>query len=355
MHTRRPSGLLGSRSKWAIILAALACTHPAARAMSAEDVVTVESLLRKMADTRWLAQAPAGGRAHGPVLQLRPRQPARGRQDDPPLRQWGPGTLPARRGGRRSRRNGSWPRPRALATCRGSGVRILTGSCGFTSTAVRLRPWPPRSRRSPTARSSRSWLPSATTPRAAATCISRSRSRSRSRSPRRRGTSISRWPSRPCPRGRRSRAIRPRCSSARSSRSSGRSDGSCNPPLPALDGKRGQAADRRHHRRRAGQGPGARGAARREVGRDRALVAGRQGEDLDDALARSLLTITFDGADTPQVAVPLGEFFGSGPGQNPFKTAIHQVGESGSMLSYWYMPFRKTAKISLKNQSSGSR
>src|SRR3954462_11927977 len=61
MHARRPSGLFGSRSKWAIILAALAFTHPAARAMSAEDVVTVESLLRKMADTRWLAQAPQAG------------------------------------------------------------------------------------------------------------------------------------------------------------------------------------------------------------------------------------------------------------------------------------------------------
>src|SRR3954453_23007266 len=61
MHTRRPSVLFGSRSKWAIILAALACTPPAARAMSAEDVVTVESLLRKMADTRWLAQAPRAG------------------------------------------------------------------------------------------------------------------------------------------------------------------------------------------------------------------------------------------------------------------------------------------------------
>ena len=39
----------------------------------------------------------------------------------------------------------------------------------------------------------------------------------------------------------------------------------------------------------------------------------------DDALARTLLTITFDGAETPQVAVPLGEFFGSGPGLNPFE------------------------------------
>ena len=52
--------------------------------------------------------------------------------------------------------------------------------------------------------------------------------------------------------------------------------------------------------------------------------------DLDDALARTLLTITFDGAETPQVAVPLGEFFGSGPGLNPFESAINRVAEDGT-------------------------
>jgi hypothetical protein len=81
------------------------------------------------------------------------------------------------------------------------------------------------------------------------------------------------------------------------------------------------------------------------------LFVSIKADDLDDALARSLLTITFDEGGTPQVAVPLGEFFGSGPGMNPVKTAIHQVGESGAMLSYWYMPFRKTAKVSLRNQT----
>ena len=42
--------------------------------------------------------------------------------------------------------------------------------------------------------------------------------------------------------------------------------------------------------------------------------------NVEDALARTLLTITFDGASDPQVAVPLGEFFGSGPGLNPFRS-----------------------------------
>lgn len=81
------------------------------------------------------------------------------------------------------------------------------------------------------------------------------------------------------------------------------------------------------------------------------LLVRIQADDLDDALARSLLTITFDEAETPQVAVPLGEFFGSGPGRNPFETAIHSVTAPGTMLSHWYMPFHKAAKVSLRNQT----
>lgn len=75
-------------------------------------------------------------------------------------------------------------------------------------------------------------------------------------------------------------------------------------------------------------------------------------DGLDEAavaeiLARTLLLIRFDGAAEPQVAVPLGDFFGTGPGLNPFRTAISEVREDGVMLSRWPMPFRKTAKVAL--------
>jgi hypothetical protein len=71
--------------------------------------------------------------------------------------------------------------------------------------------------------------------------------------------------------------------------------------------------------------------------------------DREDALARTLLTITFDGAERPQVAVPLGEFFGSGPGVNPFESSIHAVRSDGSMVARWYMPYRKSVRIRLTN------
>ncbi len=72
----------------------------------------------------------------------------------------------------------------------------------------------------------------------------------------------------------------------------------------------------------------------------------------DIALARSLLTITFNDAKTPQVAVPLGDFFGSGPGVNAFQTAVSAVAKDGTMTMLWPMPFTKGCEISLTNGSS---
>jgi hypothetical protein len=73
--------------------------------------------------------------------------------------------------------------------------------------------------------------------------------------------------------------------------------------------------------------------------------------NLDDALARTLLAISFDGAEQPQVAVPLGDFFGSGPGLNPYETAISAMRSDGSMIARWYMPFRRSVRIQLTNAS----
>jgi hypothetical protein len=69
------------------------------------------------------------------------------------------------------------------------------------------------------------------------------------------------------------------------------------------------------------------------------------------ALARSLLAITFDGAREPQVAVPVGDFFGSGPGVNPHRTAVTEVLPDGRMLAQWVMPFRRSHRIQLTNGS----
>jgi hypothetical protein len=72
----------------------------------------------------------------------------------------------------------------------------------------------------------------------------------------------------------------------------------------------------------------------------------------DAALARSLLTITFDDAKTPQVAAPVGDFFGSGPGVNPYRTTVAEVDQDGTMTCRWYLPYRRRASIELTNGTS---
>jgi Protein of unknown function (DUF2961) len=74
--------------------------------------------------------------------------------------------------------------------------------------------------------------------------------------------------------------------------------------------------------------------------------------DRDEALARSLLTITFDGAAQPQVAVPVGDFFGSGPGVNAYRSTPATVESDGTMTARWYMRFARSARIRLTNNSS---
>ncbi|WP_165072868.1 glycoside hydrolase family 172 protein [Paludisphaera rhizosphaerae] len=81
------------------------------------------------------------------------------------------------------------------------------------------------------------------------------------------------------------------------------------------------------------------------------LRGGLDDAALAEVLARTLLTITFDDAAEPQVAAPLGDFFGSGPGLNPFRSLFLEVGSDATMASRWVMPFKKSARIVLTNQS----
>ena len=84
----------------------------------------------------------------------------------------------------------------------------------------------------------------------------------------------------------------------------------------------------------------------------KALAMRINAPDREEALARTLLLITFDGAAEPQVAVPVGEFFGSGPGINVFESSIHRMGSDAVMVSSWYMPYHKSVQIRLANSSS---
>ncbi|HOX38483.1 MAG TPA: DUF2961 domain-containing protein [Candidatus Brocadiia bacterium] len=66
-------------------------------------------------------------------------------------------------------------------------------------------------------------------------------------------------------------------------------------------------------------------------------------------ILRSLwLTITFDGAEKPQVSAPLGDFFGTGPGANLYKSLPLGMTKDG-FYCYWRMPYAKEAVIKVEN------
>ena len=73
--------------------------------------------------------------------------------------------------------------------------------------------------------------------------------------------------------------------------------------------------------------------------------------DAPPQVMRSLvLKIEFDGQQT--VWCPVGDFFGSGVGLNPFQDWYRTVEAAGRMSCRWVMPYRKSGRISLQNLSA---
>ena len=74
--------------------------------------------------------------------------------------------------------------------------------------------------------------------------------------------------------------------------------------------------------------------------------------DRDDqmaALRKLALRITWDGQAKPAVWVPLGDFFGTAPGENLYKTLMTGMTKDGYYAN-WYMPFGKSAVVELINE-----
>jgi hypothetical protein len=74
-------------------------------------------------------------------------------------------------------------------------------------------------------------------------------------------------------------------------------------------------------------------------------------ENQEQALRKCLLEIAFDNLKTPGIQTPLGDFFGSAPGINPFTSLPLEVGEDGTMTCRWVMPFKHKAIIKFTNYS----
>lgn len=80
----------------------------------------------------------------------------------------------------------------------------------------------------------------------------------------------------------------------------------------------------------------------------KAMLKNADSTRLDEILRKVILQIHWDGEKEPSVWSPIGDFFGSSPGYNLYKTLPMGMTSEG-MYSYWYMPFQKTATISLVN------
>lgn len=64
----------------------------------------------------------------------------------------------------------------------------------------------------------------------------------------------------------------------------------------------------------------------------------------DEALLRrARLSISFDNRVT--VTAPLGDFFGTGPGLSPYSSLPFTVGDDGTLICRWPMPFRRRASV----------
>ena len=76
--------------------------------------------------------------------------------------------------------------------------------------------------------------------------------------------------------------------------------------------------------------------------------------DLEDVLRELVLRITWDGEKAPAVWCPLGDFFGTAPGQNLYRSVPMGMTEDG-YYSLWYMPFARSAKVELVNDGTKAR
>jgi hypothetical protein len=77
-------------------------------------------------------------------------------------------------------------------------------------------------------------------------------------------------------------------------------------------------------------------------------------EDQIAALRRLALRITWDGRPEPAVWCPLGDFFGTAPGENLYKTLVTGMTAEG-YYAYWYMPFATSALVEVINDDSLDR
>jgi hypothetical protein len=73
-----------------------------------------------------------------------------------------------------------------------------------------------------------------------------------------------------------------------------------------------------------------------------------------EILRELAMQIFWDGEDNPSVWTPLGDFFGTGPGANSYRSLPLGMTEEG-FYSNWFMPFEQNAQIELINEGTQTR
>ena len=72
-----------------------------------------------------------------------------------------------------------------------------------------------------------------------------------------------------------------------------------------------------------------------------------------DFLRSITIQIRWDGESEPSVWAPIGDFFGTAPGANPYRSLPLGLTEDGWWYCNWFMPFAKSAKILVKREGAG--
>jgi len=78
-------------------------------------------------------------------------------------------------------------------------------------------------------------------------------------------------------------------------------------------------------------------------------VARLTAENTEAALRGVILKMSFDGENC--IEAPLGDFFGSAPGINPFETLPLGMSQDGEMYCNWVMPFKEGAILEIVNMT----
>lgn len=86
----------------------------------------------------------------------------------------------------------------------------------------------------------------------------------------------------------------------------------------------------------------------------RAKTTFKDKEDQRAGLRRMALRITWDGQAKPAVWSPLGDFFGTAPGENHYRSLTTGMTDDG-YYALWYMPFASSALVELVNEDGVER